>query len=324
MDKTKIEWTDATWNPVVGCKVLSPGCTNCYAMKLAGGRMKNHPTREGLTIDTKAGPVWNGKVRFNEKALVEPLAWKRPRDIFVVAHGDLFYEAVENDWIERVFAIMAACPRHRFQVLTKRPERMRKFLTAPDFAANIRSVLNDQGHGWGLRDAEIVKACVAVTNGPLPNVALGTSVEDQPRADERLIELYQTPAAARWVSAEPLLGPVVLPLSMKVYLDGIVREVKLDCVVVGGESQPGARPMDPAWARALRDQCNRDGVAFSFKQWGDWHEYGNTSDGFFGARHGDITRAMESGAVMVRCGKKKAGRLLDGVQHDARPGVSDA
>lgn len=103
-DGTKIEWTDATWNPITGCSVVSPGCTNCYAMKLAGTRMKNHPTRVGLTTDSKAGPVWNGQVRLNETALAQPLRWKRPRRIFVCAHGGLFHENVPDEWIDRVMA----------------------------------------------------------------------------------------------------------------------------------------------------------------------------------------------------------------------------
>ena len=121
-DGTKIEWTDATWNPITGCSVVSPGCTNCYAMKLAGTRLQHHPSRTGLTKDTKAGPVWTGEVRFNEQWLDEPLRWKRPRMIFVCAHGDLFAEGVPDEWIDKTFAVMALAPQHIFQVLTKRPE----------------------------------------------------------------------------------------------------------------------------------------------------------------------------------------------------------
>lgn len=142
-DGTKIEWTDATWNPITGCSVVSPGCTNCYAMKLAGTRLKHHPTREGLTTDSKAGPVWNGKVRFNESMLLDPLKWRRPRMIFVCAHGDLFAENVPDEWIDQVFAVMALAPHHTFQVLTKRPERMRAYLTraAGDGRQDVRNHL---------------------------------------------------------------------------------------------------------------------------------------------------------------------------------------
>ena len=121
---SKIEWTDATWNPITGCSVVSPGCTNCYAMGLAGTRLKNLPSRIGLTRESKAGPVWNGQVRLNAEWLDQPLRWKRPRKIFVCAHGDLFAEAVPDEWIDRVFAVMALAPQHTFQVLTKRSAPM--------------------------------------------------------------------------------------------------------------------------------------------------------------------------------------------------------
>jgi len=123
-----IEWTDATWNPVTGCSVVSPGCINCYAMRLAGTRMRHHWSRQGLTNDSKAGPVWNGQVRFNEEWLDQPLRWRKPRRIFVAAHGDLFHEAVPDEWIDRCFAVMSLTPQHKHQVLTKRPDRMRDYL----------------------------------------------------------------------------------------------------------------------------------------------------------------------------------------------------
>ena len=120
-DQTKIEWTNATWNPITGCSVVSAGCTNCYAMRLAGTRLKHHPSRKDLTILRGGNYVWNGEVRFNENWLDQPLKWSKPRMIFVCAHGDLFHEAVPFEWIDQVFAVMALCPQHTFQVLTKRP-----------------------------------------------------------------------------------------------------------------------------------------------------------------------------------------------------------
>src|SRR5690606_24715195 len=151
-------------NPITGCSVVSPGCTNCYAMRLAGTRLKDHPSRAGLTTMSKAGPVWNGTVRFNDKWLDQPLRWKRPRMVFVCAHGDLFHEAVPDEWIDQVFAVMELCPQHIFQVVTKRSKRLRRYLTA---------------------------------NTPLLNVWLGVSVEDQARAGERIPDLLATPAAVR-------------------------------------------------------------------------------------------------------------------------------
>ncbi|RUM06776.1 phage Gp37/Gp68 family protein [Rhizobium chutanense] len=206
-DGTKIEWTDATWNPITGCAIVSPGCTNCYAMKLAGTRLQHHPSRAGLTRDSKAGPVWTGEVRFNEEWLTQPLSWKRPRMIFVCAHGDLFAEGVPDEWIDKIFAVMALAPHHIFQVLTKRPERMREYLTAPGLLDHLMDqafrIDGIEGASWaGDFHSGHTKGL------PLPNVWLGVSVEDQKRADERLSILHEIPAAVLWVSNEPSLGGI--------------------------------------------------------------------------------------------------------------------
>ncbi len=241
-DKSKIQWTDATWNPITGCSVVSPGCTNCYAMKLAGTRMKHHWSREGLTCDSKAGPVWNGQMRFNEEWLDQPLRWRKPRMVFVCAHGDLFHKSVPDEWIEDVFDVMNKAHWHRFQVLTKRPERMREFMShAP----------------W-----------------PLPNVWLGVSVEDQQRADERIPHLLATPAAKRFVSYEPALGPVNFWSDANYPLPGGGTGSAFDWgngvnwIIVGGESGPGARPFDIAWVRSTIEQCRAAGVSCFVKQLG--------------------------------------------------------
>ncbi|WP_043620424.1 phage Gp37/Gp68 family protein [Ensifer sp. ZNC0028] len=220
-DGTKIEWTDATWNPITGCAVVSPGCTNCYAMKLAGTRLRNHPSREGLTRDTKAGPVWTGEVRFNPQWLDEPLRWKKPRMIFVCAHGDLFAEGVPDEWIDQIFAVMALAPQHTFQVLTKRPERMRHYLCDGGLLDRLMGAAcridSEDGATWS---ADI---CIAGDRGlPLPNVWLGVSVEDQKRADERIPILLDTPSAVRWISAEPLLGS----LDLRAFLPGYIKGPK--------------------------------------------------------------------------------------------------
>ncbi|RFC65037.1 phage Gp37/Gp68 family protein [Fulvimarina endophytica] len=278
-DNTKIEWTDATWNPITGCSVVSPGCTNCYAMKLAGSRMKNHPSRAGLTRESKAGPVWTGEVRLNEQWLDQPLRWSKPRMIFVCAHGDLFAEGVPDEWIDRVFAVMALADHHRFQVLTKRPERMRKYLLSPEVKSRIAMAMAVYSSSatldairrwsslWGTRTAE---------GWPLPNVWLGVSVEDQTRADERIPILLDTPAALRWISAEPLLGPLdfcktsaAMTFPNHPWRNGPILQ-GIDWIVAGGESGPGARPMHPDWIRSLRDQCEAAEVPFLFKQWGEW------------------------------------------------------
>ncbi len=295
-DGSKIEWTDATWNPVTGCSVVSPGCTNCYAMRLAGSRMKHHPSRKGLTDSSKAGPVWNGQVRFNEQWLDQPLRWKKPRRIFVCAHGDLFHENVPDEWIDRVFAVMALSPHHQFQVLTKRADRMRAYLA---FGAGYRERLNAIGSAVLELDDERVLLSHAL---PLPNVWLGVSVEDQARAKERIPALLETPAAVRFVSAEPLLGPIDFQAIWARRSDGVetlwdaltppgvhhhpdndpanphvqtvVRAAQramrptLDWVIAGGESGPGARKMELEWARSILEQCKSAGVSVFMKQLG--------------------------------------------------------
>lgn len=341
-EHTHIEWTEATWNPITGCSVTSPGCTNCYAMALAGTRLADHPSRAGLTQPSKAGPVWTGEVRLNEQWLDQPLRWKRPRMIFVCAHGDLFHEAVPDEWIDRVFAVMALCPQHTFQVLTKRSARMRDYLNARG------------GHG-DTPGHHIMHAMDGITrerwpqlSWPLSNIWLGVSVEDQARADERIPDLLATPAAVRWISAEPLLGPVDLR-HLPALIAGVDRPLlrtdalhgkhhcgagwspvqRLDWVVVGGESGKGARPMHPDWARSLRDQCAAADVPFFFKQWGEWFPYGELdADGHQNSR----TRGEQpglwhtwanGGGFSVKIGKRRAGRLLDGKLHDATPRAAE-
>lgn len=353
-DGTKIEWTDATVNAINGCSVLSPGCTNCYAMRLAGTRMKTHPTRAGLTQDTKAGPVWTGEVRFSERALLEPLKWRRPRKIFWNAHGDTFHDNVPDEWIDKCFAVMALTPHHIHQVLTKRPERMRDYVRrfsegsryCSDHVCRILAPLGEHGYDTSLaKDKEQLRAAVRRCGGSpmhpfiMPNLWLGVSVEDRGRMLERALLLKQTPAAVHWWSAEPLLGD----------LGEIYPHLMPDWVVVGGESGPNARPMHPDWARSLRDQCAAAGVPFHFKQFGNWAPLDAlrmdgaraASDGPVNARNGNVRDWMnryvifehDAGAIRVRghsftghgtdlvynVGKKAAGRLLDGMLHDGAP-----
>lgn len=296
---TQIEWTHlpgfkgASWNPVVGCSVVSPGCTNCYAMKQAGRilRMTDGQSHyAGTVTDSKAGTVWTGKVtRTSDKAFTAPLRRRIPTCYFVNSMGDLFAEGVADEWIDQVFAVMGLSPQHRFIVLTKRPERMREYLRPrPEWDYNQGATPYRYGKTI-LAAREITGSHAFPVNGwPLPNVWLGVSVEDQPRADERIPLLLDTPAAVRFISAEPLLGPVDLecvpwpqswPRPIDDVSDGIDplrfrhaggRRDALDWVICGGESGPDARPMHPDWARSLRDQCAAAGVPFFFKQWGEW------------------------------------------------------
>lgn len=351
-DNSHIEWTDATWNPVTGCSVVSPGCTNCYAMRLAGTRLQHHPSRAGLTVDSKAGPVWNGQVRFNENWLLEPIRWKRPRRIFVCAHGDLFHESVPDAWIDRVFAVMALAPQHTFQVLTKRSARMREYLQAPAVAHRIAEAA---GHlivaAFG-RDAAIARGVDLgrrlAEAWPLPNVWHGISAEDQVRADQRIPDLLATPAAVRFLSAEPLLGPIDIawalspnPIEIAAgllrrgsFAPGLETLRRLDQVIVGGESGLDARPMHPDWVRQIEGDCGPGGVAFFFKQWGAWTPGENVQrqHGIVATAHWfderwlygeeDLARSdlhVDDEPDLYNVGKRAAGRVLDGRTHDAMP-----
>ena len=167
-ETSSIEWTDATWNPITGCTIVDAGCTNCYAMDLAATRLKNHPSRVGLTRQSGNRHVWTGELRLNEEWIDQPLRWTKPRMIFVCAHGDLFHEKVPDEWIDRIFAVMALCPQHTFQVLTKRPERARDYLTGRAWAAVLPEEVLARGTAEAKRD-----------HWPLPNVWLGTSISDQ-------------------------------------------------------------------------------------------------------------------------------------------------
>jgi protein gp37 len=369
-DNSGIEWTDATWNPIVGCSLVSPGCTNCYAMKMAARIDKmarsNHAKLHqelgvdappfthhyaGLTQASKAGAVWTGQVALApEHILAQPLHWKRPRRIFVNSMGDLFHESVPDEWIDQAFAVMALSPHHTFQVLTKRSKRMREYIMRQD----------ERGR-WPAMDRAAIIAVAGrfntpaldLRNGwPLPNVWLGVSAEDQARADERIPDLLATPAAVRFVSAEPLLGPVdfrsICPSDTQWNaLTGIgyacgssddcrFSHARLDWIIVGGESGPGARPMHPEWARAIRDQCLTAGVPFFFKQWGEWAP-GENAD--FAPTRSERTATWWNDAWrfstltpkqseelhrddepdLYRCGKRRALPLLDGQLHQAMP-----
>lgn len=259
-DQSKIEWTEATWNPTVGCSRTSPGCDRCYAIGVAHRAMS--PQHVGLTVKPKGERTdWTGEVRVVEHLIDQPIRWKRPRRVFVNSMSDLFHPALEEETIARIFAVMAVAGQHTFQCLTKRSKRMWQVL--------------DQHAFWGEVGRQIEKITGVELDGPLldmvvaceiPNVHLGVSIESDKYAF-RAEHLRLTPAAVRWISAEPLLGP--LP---SLDLTGI------DWVVVGGESGPGSRPMHPDWVRDLRDRCmdvntgsaDQFGTSFFFKQWGDW------------------------------------------------------
>ena len=329
---TGIEWTDATLNPIVGCSVVSPGCTNCYAMKMAARieRMNGAklPHYVGLTKASKGGAVWTGKLAMaGDDALLAPLKRRKPTTYFVNSMGDLFHEDVPDAWIDRVFAMMALAPQHKFQCLTKRSARMRVWANDPETPKRVTESAEHvataaYGHHWlgALGNAGIGTAG-SVVKWPLANCWLGVSAEDQVRADERIADLLATPAAVRFVSAEPLLGPISFrwsawvdwggEIARKGSVDQLDGLAKLDWIISGGESGRGARPMLAAWARSIRDQCAAAGVAFFHKQNGEFLPATDPYDG--------LPRDMTTGGPMVRVGKRRAGRLLDGVEHNAFP-----
>lgn len=263
--KSNIEWTGHTWNPLAGCSVMSPGCKKCYAMRLAKrlGAMGN-PLYAGLTQDSNGGAVWTGEMRKAPRhTLLEPLRRKKPTVYFVNSMSDLFHENVPDEWIDEIFAVMALSPRHTYQVLTKRSERMRSAVLRIGKSIDILE-RHAREFGWTLKFEG-----VGLVNWPLPNVWLGVSTERQQEADKRISHLVETPAAVRFISAEPLLGLINLfdfigpwgptPQSLQ-------APPQLDWVIVGGESGHGHRPMEPEWAYSLRDQCVSAGVPVFIKQ----------------------------------------------------------
>jgi protein gp37 len=252
-DKTGIEWTEATWNPTTGCDQVSDGCDFCYALTLAK-RLKGMGSRD---YQRDGDPRTSGPgfgLSMHPHRLDQPLRWTKPRMIFVNSMSDLFHADVTYKFIVQVFAVMALAERHTFQILTKRHARMRSVLSSIDFWRSVSYAASDRA-GYDV-DA----------TGCLPNVWLGVSVEDQHWADIRVPALLETPAAVRFLSCEPLLGPV----SLLRWLNGGFGHVAPDLhwVIAGGESGAGARPMHPDWARELRDDCQAAGVPFLFKQWG--------------------------------------------------------
>jgi len=349
-NNSAIEWTEATWNPIVGCSILTPGCINCYAMPEAARQIRcaaglGRETHYAGTVETVKGkPVWTGKLALApDSILLQPLKRRKPTIYFVNSMGDLFHEDCPDSWIDRVFAVMALCPQHTFQVLTKRAKRMRDYFTgnstiylqrrwaraipygtAPITQQEIEARLLP---GIGDASRRLFRASEPIF--PVPNVWLGVSTERQQEADERIPLLLQTPAAVRFISAEPLLGPIYLDMirargwaltqHMNVLtgthnpsLTDVAPKATLDWVIVGGESGPNARPMHPDWARRLREQCKAAGVPFFFKQWGT----------FVPTLDRDAADCTVSDAAWCRVGKKAAGRLLDGELHNAMPEIA--
>jgi len=325
MGKSKIEWTDRVWNPITGCTKVSPGCQNCYAERMS----KRLAGRCGYPKDEPF------KVTMHEDRLQEPLRWTKPSRVFVCSMSDLFHQDVPDSFIEEIFAIMSVAQQHTFLVLTKRPERMKKWFS-DNRSIFVAGAAQQLGHKCLLPDITMSEWW------PLKNVWLGVTAENQEQADRRIPILLQIPAAVRFVSVEPMLGPVSLAgfdgKTYRPWLDSIAWKVGIDWVICGGESGPGARPMHPNWARNLRDQCQAAGVPYFFKQHGEWIQVGecmNESDdnkfynltshnypSFRRVNHAGGFGYHGAGSIyMQKVGKKKAGRLLDGVEYNEMPGL---
>lgn len=303
MADTKIEWAAKVWNPTVGCSRVSEGCRHCYAERMAKRlAAMGRPEYQGLLTDDGR---WNGMVRTLPERLNDPLRWKKPSRIFVDSMSDLFHEDVPDEFIWKVFDTMTrGNRRHTYIILTKRPQRMRDW-----FQANQERFWHYPAPG---KDMQYVAA-----PWPDPCIWLGVSVENQAAAYERIPLLLETPAAVRFVSCEPLLGPVDIHEFLcpcKVFCSDDIPS--LDWMIVGGESGPGARPMHPDWVRSIRDQCQGAGIPFFFKQWGEW-----TSEFPQERSLAHIQEAYRDGQSYWRVGKKTAGRLLDGREWNEYPEV---
>lgn len=322
---SRIEWTDETWNPTTGCDRVSAGCDHCYALAMSA-RLKamGQPKYQTDGRPETSGPGFG--VQCHPETLDEPLRWRMPRRVFVNSMSDLFHPQVPDQFIARVFATMAATPRHTYQVLTKRPQRMRSLLPRADFWQEVLDAIPGYGPfspmltGYNPDGMLVARPLTAegVARTPLPNVWLGTSVEDQLRADGRIPLLLDTPAALRFLSCEPLLGPVDFGLNlvsvftcphcsgtMSIPVEGggvscptcyddphgqgklTVRG--LDWVIVGGESGPGARPMDLSWAASIVNQCQQAGVPVFVKQLGSHPHCGPDTEWVVTGKGGDPT-----------------------------------
>jgi protein gp37 len=358
MNRTKIEWTDVTWNPVTGCSPVSEGCENCYARRLAF-RLRG---RFGYPDDEPF------KVTLHPELLEEPLRWRKPRRVFVCSMGDLFHPDVPDHFIARVWSTMRYSPHHTYIILTKRPERMAEWfekIWCYEWEGYMRF-----GHEKGDNGTKGYIIGVA-DRWPLPNVWIGVTAENQARAEERIPVLLKIPAVVRFVSVEPMLGPVDLrqwlgearfcerhgqlceegvswengQLVCRYCKRPVERLRLLHWVIAGGETGPDARPMNPTWVRSLRDQCIETETSFFFKSWGEWapskpfvidhaeriekglppvKKYLILDSGLSEEdmkRDRGIRAAIcgRAGITMAKVDKRSAGRLLDGREWNQFP-----
>lgn len=372
---SKIEWTDATWNPMRGCTRVSEGCRNCYAETVAARFSGPGQPYHGFADRTRSGSKWTGKVEIAWSVIEAPLQWRRPRRIFVNSMSDFFHPTLPAEELATVYATAIAAHHlrgHTLQILTKRPDRAAELMNSGAWWDQVNAeagalvMEHCSPHDRRSDDARATLDDYSAEKPP-PGIWLGTSIEDQAAADERIPHLLRTPAAVRFLSCEPLLGPVDLggwlpgetgcqgcddgegfathrclrsdipreeqcPEQRAVLAciehgprdaDGApaaitMRRLTIDWVIAGGESGPAARPTHPEWVRGLRDQCADAGAPFFFKQWGEWLPH--TQDGADVISYGgDPKHRWDQELHSYRVGKKRAGALLDGVEHRAFP-----
>lgn len=337
-DKTGISWTDASWNCIRGCSRVSEGCRHCYAETMAGRFCDEGQPYYQLAKRTKSGPRWTGEIAFIPEHLLDPVRWQKPRRIFVNSMSDIFHEKLSNEHIAAIFAVMLLAKRHKFQVLTKRSKRMREWfawagrLTMPELIGYAYEALKD--HPDELATLKRADRDLGGYTWPLPNVWLGVSVENQEAADERLPDLISCPAAIRFLSCEPLIGPVVLQggptvprgegptaaMHVRMYLRGNGGDQRIHWVIAGCESGPGMRPCDHHWLRSLREQCQEAGTKYFLKQATGAQEGGHRLYPSGQAAKSEVVDVVKAG----KGSKTKPGGVierpyLDGFQHQEFP-----
>ncbi|MGG4499046.1 DUF5131 family protein [Brevibacillus reuszeri] len=296
---TSIEWTDKVWNPLTGCSKVSEGCRNCYAITLHNRRYDAY--HNGKELPQQYALPFN-EIQLFQSRVDMPLPWRKPRKIFVNSMGDLFHEQVPGWFIKEVFDVMMKAHWHTFQVLTKRAERMREIVNAYLNQNNLEKL---PSHVW-----------------------LGVSIENEQTNNERVHQLVKTKAAVRFLSCEPLIGPIDLTPHFN-WIEPDTGRSYLHWVIVGGESGMNARPLRQTWVEGLKNQCEQYGVAFFFKQWGEFfpHDDNDEDDPEFwvtdteaGFEH-TSTPSDDNYVYMNRVGRKRAGRLLDGKEWNEFPQI---
>ncbi len=299
MNKSAINYCDRVWNVTGGCTHCSPGCDNCWAKQLTDTRYKHNPRYDGLTKDGR----WTGEVKLFEDRLDQPLRVKKPQVVFVNSQSDLFHEQVPFEFIDKVMAIAALCLQHEFLFLTKREKRMMRYINRRCTRGNISIELGGRDdncdHCFG-DDHNLI--------WPLPNIYPGLTICNQ---DElyKLDKFLQIPGH-KWLSIEPCLGNIVIPKD---------QLQQLSQIVVGGESGRDARPLHPDHPRSLRDQCKAAGVSFFFKQWGEYKPCDKSTDCQSCQDFNSASRhswSTGNPGCSIRVGTTKAGRRLDGVEHN--------